>query len=114
MSKKIKCYECGEINDPTPPLRRDTDGLDVFECPSCQSEFKIDTNHYMENKDKEDFVARTFSSSLDTTKDYDQELQNLQKKILKEHDNEDQSSKGVLMPILFWSAIVLLLIFIFS
>lgn len=93
MAVKIKCYECEEINAPTPPLRRDSDRVDIFECPSCQSEFKIDMHHYFANRSKKGFVAKTFSSSLDTTKDYDNELQNLQKKILKELEEKETKEK---------------------
>ena len=71
MSVEIECYNCGVISGPTPPLRRDSDRSDIFECPSCKTEFKIDIDNYMENrgsdfikgKETEGFVARTFSAS---------------------------------------------------
>ena len=71
MSVEIECYNCGVISGPTPPLRRDSDRLDIFECPSCKAEFKVDIDNYMENrgsdfikgKETEGFVAKTFSAS---------------------------------------------------
>ena len=57
---RIKCFSCNEIFPPEPPIRRDDDGLDIFACPECNSLFKVDLNDYLQNRQNENYILRTF------------------------------------------------------
>ena len=60
--KQIECFSCGNIQNPSPPLRRDEDGLDIFVCASCNTEYKIDMDYYIEqdiNLAGKDFIVKT-------------------------------------------------------
>ena len=82
--KKVQCYKCGHILEPSQKVyasgkeynhvKRDSDGLDIFCCARffCNTEFKIDMSHYIENKETEGFVAKTVSAKLDFSDGYDQ------------------------------------------
>ena len=83
--KKIECHYCGSIQGPTPPVRKNEDMEVIFRCSECDREYKIDTAYYMEFKDEEDFVARTFRPDFDPNRDYSQELDNLGDEILKDY-----------------------------
>lgn len=60
--KQIECFSCGALLEPTPPLRRDEDRLDIFVCASCNTEYKIDMDYYIEqdiNLEGKDFTVKT-------------------------------------------------------
>ena len=63
VSKKRKCYNCGAIAELERPLKRGSDGYDIFPCPSCGVNFKIDIHEYMNNRGKEGFVTSTFDAT---------------------------------------------------
>ena len=60
--KQIECFSCGAIQNPSPPVRRDEDRLDIFACASCNTEYKIDMDYYIEqdiNLAGKDFIVKT-------------------------------------------------------
>jgi len=58
--KKVKCYNCNTITGVDQPFMRDSDGYDVWKCPSCGAYFKLDIHEYLNNRGKENFVSSTF------------------------------------------------------
>ena len=67
--KKAKCFECNKVLKFNPGFgghgdfvkdKRDKDGLDIFICGCPRTiKFKIDVKHYMKNRSKGDFIAKT-------------------------------------------------------
>ena len=72
MTKQIKCFSCSDLSTVTPPLKRDSDGLDIFQCPSCKTKFKLDMAYYLENMGTEDFLVKTVDANLDFSDGYDE------------------------------------------
>lgn len=112
--KQIECFSCTALQEPTPPLRRDEDRLDIFKCSSCGTEFKVDMEHYFLSRDNPDLNIKTHSINYDPNKDYVKELENSQKQILEERGLIKKDSKFTVWLKKEWIYIVLgLLIFYF-
>ena len=73
--KKAKCFKCDKVLKFNPGLgghgdfvldKRDKDGLDIFICGCPRTlKFKVDVKHYMENRGKGNFIAKTVDAYLD-------------------------------------------------
>ena len=62
---KYSCYKCRNVNslDIKDKVKRDPkDQLDVWKCKSCKASFKLDVRDYMENRNKKNYIHKTFSS----------------------------------------------------
>ncbi len=62
MTKKIQCFACKGVIDPSSPMKRDSDGKDIFQCQLCGANYKIDMTDYFINRGKTDHIAKTHSS----------------------------------------------------
>ena len=101
-SKKIECHNCGSIQDPTPPIRKNEDMEGIFKCSECDQEYKIDMVHYFEFRDQEDFIASTFRPDLDPNKDYVKELDKLGNKILKDYKKARGIEDNIFTKAIYW------------
>ena len=73
--KKAKCFKCNKVLKFNPGFgghgdfvkdKRDKDGLDIFICGCPRTlKFKVDVKHYMENRGKGNFIAKTVDAYLD-------------------------------------------------
>ena len=80
--KKAKCFKCKRVLTYNSSFagkgefvknKRDSDGLDVFECGYfiCHAEFKIDMIHYSKNSHKKNFIIKTVDAKYDFSEGID-------------------------------------------
>ncbi|MBC8306253.1 MAG: hypothetical protein H8E55_62145 [Pelagibacterales bacterium] len=80
--KKAKCFKCKRVLTYNSSFagkgefvknKRDSDGLDVFECGyfMCHAEFKIDMIHYSKNSHKKNFIIKTVDAKYDFSEGID-------------------------------------------
>jgi hypothetical protein len=80
--KKAKCFKCKRVLTYNSSFagkgeyvknKRDSDGLDVFECGyfMCHAEFKIDMIHYSKNNHKKNFIIKTVDAKYDFSEGID-------------------------------------------
>ena len=80
--KKAKCFKCKRLLTYNSSFagkgefvknKRDSDGLDVFECGyfMCHAEFKIDMTHYSKNSHKKNFIIKTVDAKYDFSEGID-------------------------------------------
>lgn len=102
---KYSCYKCRNVNslDIKDKVKRDPkDQLDVWKCKSCKASFKLDVRDYMENRNKKNYIHKTFSS---------------RKKILDEaslnyqEGQEPQEKRGFVDK---WWWAILIIVFVFA
>ena len=101
--KQIECFSCAALQEPTPPLRRDEDKLDIFKCSSCDAEYKIDMDYYIEQdiySDGKDFIVKTKPITYQfNVGEGESALTPMGEKLIKEHgwmgmDTKGKSSSG--------------------
>ena len=87
--KNAKCYNCGKVLTYTNGIagpsefvhdERDIDGMDIFLCGSIRGcRFKIDMKHYLKNRDKKNFIAKTVSADLDFSGGFDKKPKKIER-----------------------------------
>lgn len=102
---KYSCYKCRNVNslDIKDKVKQDPkDQLDIWKCKSCKASFKLDVRDYMENRNKKNYIHKTFSS---------------RKKILDESSlihqegQEPQEKRGFVDK---WWWAILIIVFVFA